>query len=137
MTVNDNGYLELGGQSVTIGGLSDGGVDNTGKIGSVFAGASLTLAVASSTTQNFSGTVQDWPHSPSSTDYQGWDEIGGFYTLVRYTAMSGGHWKEGSTIVSGSLALVMNGGGAEDFSGTNSYSGGTTISTGTLQLAAR
>ena len=91
IVVMNGGTLNLNGTSQTIGGLSG----TAGTILNNTAGTSVTLTVAPTGSDTFSGTIQNG---------------------------------------AGTVSVNVNGTGTQILAGTNTYSGGTTLSAGTLGL---
>ena len=95
----------------------------------VASGAFLKLAGAAGATETInaltgSGTVRRH------------EAVSGLVTLIIGSANGGGTFSGPLENGAGSLALVKNGSGTQILSGANTYSGGTTINAGTLQIGS-
>ena len=123
-----NGTTSMGGGGTIQFGNASGIPGGTGD-GPVNMGTNTTLDL-----HGFSPTLDSINATPTSATI---DNLSA--TPVTLTVGASGGFGTFSGSVknsSGSLALVMNGAGQQTLAGVNTYSGGTTISQGTLQLGS-
>ena len=132
LTINNDGILDLNGHSVTVGGLSDNGVDGTGVIGTSSTSGSpvtLTISTATGTGYTFSGTLENSLGSGTDAVALVIAGSGTGNPLREPNTFTGGTKIEGGTLsIGGSL-----GSGTVEFSGGGgtfkSFDGGTISNT--------
>jgi len=119
-SMGGGGTIQLGNASGIPGGTGDGPVN---------MGTNTTLDL-----HGFSPTLDSINATPTSATI---DNLSATPATLTVGASGGFGTFSGSVKnSSGSLALVMNGAGQQTLAGINTYSGGTTISQGTLQLGS-
>jgi autotransporter-associated beta strand protein len=139
VTVNSGGTLQadrwdgngsLGQLNYNQGNLviNGGTIRYTGNTNATGDGAGFVIGTAGATLESAAPAGQVWNINASPNPYYGIASNGGTLTL----AGTGGGLI--SKAIPGTGALVKNGAGTWTLTGTNSYSGGTTVNAGTLDL---
>jgi autotransporter-associated beta strand protein len=130
VAVASPGILDLNGNSPTIGNLSGSGtVDN------VTAGGSLTLAIDTTTSTNFSGVIQNTTGSVAlSVSGTGTQALSGANTYTGGTDINGGVLNVGSSGALGSTGIIGFGGGTLQYSSNNTTDYSPRVSTAANQL---
>ena len=129
LTINTGGALDLGGSDITVGGLSG---DSSAVVGtSSDNGSTVTLCIDNGpgSSSSFAGTIQDaaaGDPAASPFPWYYWNPGTGTYFVP-------GYYDYGE---SDPVALDIQGAGVQSLTGDNTYSGGTTIDGGTLEVCS-